>query len=588
MALLNDPLGGANVPAPFGGADVPQPTGPKSVQPKVLQPKSKIDMVKLWAAVHAGKITAHDLQTQYRGVLAPADYNALLHHATKGTTAPDLPGVAKFLQGKGYNLKGADEYTIRSAMADWHLGPQQRDPKAWSKSLKAGHDPFASVQTKLENPPAPSTGPLYSGSLGSVDFGPAEKLLATKIGTKIDPADYPGANLISTKLANSGASLLPASLAKGGATLLNPALSQRGAQLIDPAQVRNLVNSSYDPAIQSAQTAADRGAQQGQQNLADIKSWYGQALTAQQTAATRDSAINTAAVKSVGDSNQAILASLGGTANEGASSVAQAGQANQGTLAALGATQDQYNQDVQPLMKAEAASQGTREAAYQSQLAADAAQRIQDAMSAKSQATNQGLFDLSQYNNQIRDTRASRGLDIAQYNNQVKDTQLGRGLDLAQYNNQVKDARSGRMLSIVGQNNTILDNQANRGLAAAQYNNTLDQQAFSNRLALNQSQIASLLAGGQLQSYQAAATANIAKAAGVGAKPTGFAALKGPARIQLMKDLLASVADKNGHLAYAQPQAQQIILNAMAAGGYDPNSKDVKAFLKNVFSNISG
>jgi len=219
--------------------------------------------------------------------------------------------------------------------------------------------------------------------------------------------------------ANSGTGVL--NFGRGGVTPLDPSIANLGS----PAETSTsdiakyaeaLAGQQYDAAIGDAQNALSKNPGQTAQNLRNIGDWYNQVLGALGTATTRDAEINKAATGSIGDATQAILASLGGSANEGSGLVGAAGAQAQGTLGALGATQEQYNSDLAPILQNESASARTREQARQSQAAQELTRQLMQLRQQKGQAQASTTFEQNQTS---KDDSFKRAMDIAAYNNDV-------------------------------------------------------------------------------------------------------------------------------------------------------------------------
>jgi hypothetical protein len=179
--------------------------------------------------------------------------------------------------------------------------------------------------------------------------------------------------------------------------------------------------------VTDAQRQIDQAPGQYAQNSHDIEHWYQQVLDSQGVAAGRDKEMGAAGTGSIKDAVAAMVAGLGGSANEGSASVAQAGAQDVGMMQALATNQDQYNQDVRPLMQAESAGASTRERARQSTDMRDLQNKLTDAKTAKGAARIQALMQIRQSNNQLAQQRFENQLNLSN----AKEAALMNGLKIA-------------------------------------------------------------------------------------------------------------------------------------------------------------
>lgn len=311
-----------------------------------------------------------------------------------------------FLRKQGYDIAadGVLGPETKSALQDWHKGRGQRNPAQWNNSRQR-----ASILSR-EPHPRTSAGPFDKSPAPTASRGaPAPK--------HKDPAGMSGLGSLSGN-PDVGA-LIPGSAANFG-------------QEMNPKDAEALAGLEFDPQIHELAVEQAKQPRQAAQDQADIKNWYGQVLGSEKTAAGRDSAINQAAQASVGDATSGILASLGGAANAGSGLVGAAGADARGTLAALGSAQDQYNQDIQPLLANERAGVSAQEMARQSQLAQDLAAKIAEARGQKGQSVVQHRMDITQANNALDESRANAGIGIRQANNALLQQRFNNRLGLQQ------------------------------------------------------------------------------------------------------------------------------------------------------------
>jgi len=202
--------------------------------------------------------------------------------------------------------------------------------------------------------------------------------------------------------------------------------------MIDPSTADAMAGQQYDSQIADARAALAKDPTLAKQHTADIGSWYGQVLGSQKNAAARDSNVYTAAGNSLGDAGQALVASLGGGANAGAGDVAAATADAQGTQGALQTAEDQYNNDLRPLLQNEKAdmllNQTNRDTGQQQ----TDQQAVDNLLGARGQAKTAAQAQIDQENNALSQARASMGVDIRNANNGLAQQGFNNALALAQ------------------------------------------------------------------------------------------------------------------------------------------------------------
>jgi hypothetical protein len=207
--------------------------------------------------------------------------------------------------------------------------------------------------------------------------------------------------------------------------LTDPAAAKIG-KLLDPAAYgENQAGLAYDSQINEANRSIGSTQSQGEQNQADIGHWFDQVLGSLKTAGGRDSAATKAGVGSVNDATAAILASLGGQANSGSSTVGAAGADAAGTLQALGTAEDQYNSDLAPLLQAEGAGDKARNQAQTNQSLEALRNKVIDLQGDRGKAKAAGEMDAQQQNNALRSAQFDRLMAIRGQNNAARQTTFG-------------------------------------------------------------------------------------------------------------------------------------------------------------------
>lgn len=223
------------------------------------------------------------------------------------------------------------------------------------------------------------------------------------------------------------------------------ALLAGGGQVGSMADAGSFGDAAAAPSLAQAaalQKLIAANPKQESQNQFDISSWYGldpkakgyqlSVLGRLGLARDRDAAAASAASSNVGDIAKSLVGSIGGSANDGSSSVAAAGTEAAGTMAALGEASKEYANDIAPLLAAEARGAQSKEKAANSQTLLDLENQL---------ATAQG---------QAKSDRAAAVLGV-----------LGKNNELAQQ----RFANEGNLLSTLAQMQAVDPNQT--GLADA-------------------------------------------------------------------------------------------------------------------------
>lgn len=428
-------------------------------------------------------ILPHGVQTEH---VAGMDVGQINPHALR-----------MFLISRGYDLprKGGMDNVLKSALGDFlnpaHVGSAlatalsgthitgKRNPKRWNLR-------FGTSKTK------------------SKSFLPIPKSL--------DAHGNSTANQIADR--RGSVNLTPAQSANPQMQLLKMALAKYG-HMIDPATAQQIAGLQYDAPIQNAQDALATDPRQAAKDLADIGGWYGQATAAEKTAGQRDAAAGAAGISSIQDAAHALAASLGGSANMGASAIGAAGQNAVATEQAMQTAQNQYNSDLAPLLAAEKASQLSQQNVRNENQAAQDRVTLDQLLQKRGQAQTAAADQIQQENNALAQARAGTKLDIAKEN-------------------------------------------------AA-----LTQQGFQNALSLAQAQIAAEMNGLKVQQAQAqiAHTQNLAAEDALGVKP--FYQLSPTMQNKILTGAGAALKDANGNwLPITPQQAQARLVNALGSYGY--------------------
>lgn len=272
-----------------------------------------------------------------------------------GMTREQVGEMQQFLVNHGFQVAVDGVYGPQTKSAAAHFRANHKGGEAWSAANGIGVHPA----TKADAVPA-GRGPAGGGGA----TGPAA----------------PAANGTSGALQQ----LLQALLSGGGNV----------GQGYDAADFGNAAAAPDMAQAAALQRQVDANPLQENQNQADISQWYGLDPTADSyklsvlgrlaQAKAADAKSATEVGGNMGDLAKSLAGSIGGAANDGSAGVLAAGQNSAGTVAALGQAQSDYESNMDPLLRAEAAGAASREKGANSQALLD----LQDKLAqAKGQAT---------------------------------------------------------------------------------------------------------------------------------------------------------------------------------------------------------
>lgn len=450
------------------------------------------------------------------GVVQDPRGRTIANSEPPGDRPLDIRGLQAHLKAQGYDIRVDNKVGPKtlSALADYlQLGKGTTLSPAMAKLLKG------TVITGRRDPQA------WNSRFGSPATRPVvQTTTADPHGNADVSGAVPGAGDVA------GATTTPViDLSQLFAGVTTPATkglpeswANSGAQLFGGDVAEKLAGLQYDTPIRDLGIEKSRMGRTNEQNLADVKNWFGQVLGSQKTAATRDAAITKAGVGSVRDAGAAILSAIGGEASEGAGMAGAANASAVGTLEALGANQAQYNEDLRPLLEAEKAGASAREKALGTSRAQDLANRLIAMQGEKGRAQAGFQFEIDQANNGIRDTRAQRALEIR---------------------------------------------QANNGIA---------QQNFQNALALAQAQMGAAVTGIEIEK-------GVAELQGVGSKPTSYPFAKAPqSQRQQAFDMSVARLQRPDGRPVPYPQAVQAVRNTLNGFGWSFRNPGVRTLAINI------
>jgi len=212
--------------------------------------------------------------------------------------------------------------------------------------------------------------------------------------------------------------------------MIPTSLSSQGAALLTPGYADSLAGAQYDNQVSELNRQQSRTQQQGAQDLQDIGNWYGQVQAALDQARQRDQAATDAAGAHVDANTQALIQSLGGDANAGSGLVGAAGSDQAATLRDVGAAHTQYESDMAPLLAGESADARVRQQHTNSAQLADIGAQLANAQHDRGLAKSNAMYDISKYNNDIRDNRTNRLLQILNTNNALAQQRFGNRMSI--------------------------------------------------------------------------------------------------------------------------------------------------------------
>jgi len=313
------------------------------------------------------------------------------------------------------------------------------------------------------------------------------------------------------------------------ASVYSEALANDGSHAIDPSYANQIAGLQFDPQITDLANQIKGQPEQAAQNMHDIQHWYDLVKASQATAGTRDAAAGAAGVHSIQGANSSILSSLGGAANAAGATVGAAGAAGLGTLAANATTQDQYNNDIAPILQLEQSGALSHENARQSQLAASLAAQMASLKGQRGQAQGVAQTDLMKYNNDQSNNYFTRLMAIKDHNS-----------------------------------------------AAAQQN-------YTNRRSVIEDQIAAMTNGIKAQAAQTIADARLAAATGGGAKAVNMAKIA-----QVASGLLGVDAQGRLPVGVTPAAAAQKIAAALISQGLTRGSSEYQTLGQQLYGTYKG
>lgn len=177
--------------------------------------------------------------------------------------------------------------------------------------------------------------------------------------------------------------------------------SPHRGQKLDPGMADTLAGMQFDAPVHDLKVLIDRLGPQNAQALTDIGNWFGQAQAANMQAGSRDAQVAQDVAAQQDQATQGLLASLGGTANDGAGMLAAAGLNDSGLQRILGGIAQQSHSDMDPLLAQAAATAKTAEQRRNLEQMQDYQLQLADLMGQRGQAKAANLLDIRKYNNDL-------------------------------------------------------------------------------------------------------------------------------------------------------------------------------------------
>lgn len=296
--------------------------------------------------------------------------------------------------------------------------------------------------------------------------------------------------------------------------MMDEGLSNDGAQLYDPNLADRMANQEFDPQLQVLHNEQGQQHRDAAQAMHDIEQWYGQVQSSQATAATRNKEAGSRAVSDVGKVVSGILSSLGGSANMGSGMVAGQGANDASTVAEMANAENQYQNDLAPLLKLEQTGASRSEQARQSHVAQDLVNQVLQVTGQKGAARTQNQLQLKSLNNEILNHRL--------------DTLMG-----------IKTA-----------------------------NNATRQQAFQNAMTIREQKLAAAMTGAQIDAYKAQSSG--------GSGFTPWAKLDPSQKDSLIKAAIGNKLDSEGGLIGNPANAWNIARQYLTGQGFSSAARGAK------------
>lgn len=370
-----------------------------------------------------------------------------------------IPGVSDTPAVRGLNVRGLQTFLRNKGFdvtVDGHLGPQTKSALRDAIDKGIMKNPTQADLTTIRGMHGQVLGPKAFDTM--IHDAGKPPFLQHPIDAHGNTAGNQMGGLnanAATSGGNGGQAINTGPVSKALKFSTGKAIPTADAQFGTPFDVNGVAQAmaqqQFQPQINEQQLLVNRDPTQAAQNLKDVTDWYNQVTGAQQAAGQADTTATNQGVDATNAATKALIASLGGSANQGSGDVATAGQNAANTLQAIGNSQAGLDNELAPILAAQAAQQKQNQANLDT---------------AKQQADQQVLQNLQ---------------------GQEGNAETSAQMQLQAANNSLDQARQGALQNIL------------------EYNNSLGQQKYQNQLGMMSAQIAAAMNGVSMAKNQAEA-----------------------------------------------------------------------------------
>jgi hypothetical protein len=196
-----------------------------------------------------------------------------------------------------------------------------------------------------------------------------------------------------------------------------------------------LAGQQFDAPIHDIKTLIERLGPQNQQAIGDLTKWFGDVGALNTRAGERSGQIAEDVAGRQDQAVQGLMAALGGGANDANAQIAQLQANDGGYQRVLGGIQEQYHNDMDPILAHAEASAKEREQRLNLTQMQDYQMQLADLLGQRGQAKASNQMEVDKYNNELAQQwfqnklaklNAALGAQAAGVDMQVKQAQLGQ------------------------------------------------------------------------------------------------------------------------------------------------------------------
>jgi len=211
--------------------------------------------------------------------------------------------------------------------------------------------------------------------------------------------------------------------------------SSKAGQKLGKGYADALAGMQFDAPIHDIKTLIERLGPQNQQAIGDLTHWFGQVSELNQRAGQRSGQIAEDVAGRQDQAVQGLMAALGGGANDANAQIAQLQANDGGYQRVLGGIQEQYHNDMDPILAEAAANAKEREQRLNLTQMQDYQLQLADLLGQRGQAKATNQMEVDKYNNELAQQwfqnklaklNAALGAQAAGVDMQVKQAQLGQ------------------------------------------------------------------------------------------------------------------------------------------------------------------